>query len=69
MTCKGFEQCLLFCLKNNLPPKMFTSKTKLAWRKAIKVIFVHFGAGIEKEEKEEEEHKLKQELKEKSKQK
>jgi hypothetical protein len=48
---------------------MFTSKTKLAWQKAIKVIFVHFGAGLEKEEKEEDDHKLKQEMKEKAKQK
>ena len=66
---KGFEQCLLFCLKTHLPNKMFTSKTKLAWQKAIKVIFVHFGAGLEKEEKEEDDHKLKQEMKEKAKQK
>ena len=46
---------MVFCLKAYLPPEMFNKKTVIAWRKVLRVIYAHFSAGVELEEKKEQE--------------
>ena len=47
--------------------EVFNSNAKKAWRKAVSIMFIHFGEGLKTEMKEsEEQDKLNSQLKRKS---